>query len=302
MKTTHTLRFLAATGLLTASGLLASCAATAPNELLNAREAYRRASTGPASEAAPAELHVAELALTKAEKSFQNENEPFETRDLAYVAQRKAQLAEATASIAAEKKTQAAAAEDFQATQGRIVDQTRKDLKDSKTALAASEQSGQATAEQLETEKAARLAAEQRTAAALAALAKLAAVKEDQRGTVITLSGSVLFASNRTALLPAARARLDQVAEVLMTTQERTITVEGHTDSQGTDTHNVELSQGRADAVRAYLMERGYQGDRIVARGLGEGTPVGDNANAEGRANNRRVEIIIPRGAQASNQ
>lgn len=302
MKTTHTLRLLAATGLLAASGLLASCAATAPSELRNAREAYRRASTGPASVAAPAELHVADLALAKAEKAFRNEDEDFEIKDLAYVAQRKAQLAEATASIAAEKKTQAAAAEDFQATQGRIVDQTRKDLKDSKTALAASEQTGQATAEKLEAEKAARLAAEQRTAAALAALAKLAAVKEDQRGTVITLSGSVLFASNRTALLPAARSRLDQVAEVLMSTQERTITVEGHTDSQGTEAHNTELSQGRADAVRTYLMERGYQGDRIMARGLGEGTPVGDNKNAEGRANNRRVEIIIPHGAQASNQ
>jgi outer membrane protein OmpA-like peptidoglycan-associated protein len=92
------------------------------------------------------------------------------------------------------------------------------------------------------------------------------------------------------------------VAEVLLTNRERNLTVEGHTDSQGSKSYNMDLSQRRADAVRRYLIQRDYQGDRIKARGLGEGQPVADNGSAEGRANNRRVEIIIENESQASNR
>jgi outer membrane protein OmpA-like peptidoglycan-associated protein len=157
------------------------------------------------------------------------------------------------------------------------------------------------TAERLSAEQEARAAAEKRAADAQAALAKLAAVKEEPRGMVITLSGSVLFASNRAILLPEARTRLDQVAEVLLTTRERRLTVEGHTDSQGSVNFNLDLSQRRADAVRSYLVERGYQGDLIQAHGLGKGRPIADNSSAEGRANNRRVEIVIEHDPRASN-
>jgi outer membrane protein OmpA-like peptidoglycan-associated protein len=117
---------------------------------------------------------------------------------------------------------------------------------------------------------------------------------------VITLSGSVLFASNQSTLLPEARTRLDQVAAVLLTTRERHITIEGHTDSQGTDSHNMDLSQRRADSVRNYLVQKEYGSDLIQANGMGEGRPIADNTNAEGRANNRRVEIIIEREPAAS--
>jgi outer membrane protein OmpA-like peptidoglycan-associated protein len=148
-------------------------------------------------------------------------------------------------------------------------------------------------AERLSAEQRARAAADQRAADALTALAKLAAVKEEARGRVITLSGSVLFASNQATLLPDARVRLDQVSEVLLTTRERPITVEGHTDSQGPSKHNLELSQRRADAVRDYIVQKGYQADLVQAHGIGEERPIADNASAEGRANNRRVEIVI---------
>jgi outer membrane protein OmpA-like peptidoglycan-associated protein len=283
------------------AGVFASCATTAPTELVDAREAYRRASTGRAAQAAPAELHVANQALAEAEQSFLNNPDSYQTRDLAYVAQRKAQLAEATASIAIEQKSQAQSKEDFQAAQGKAVAKTKQDLSKTRTALAASERSGEATAEKLSAEQEARAAAEKRAADAQAALAKLAAVKEEPRGMVITLSGSVLFASNRAVLLPEARTRLDQVAEVLLTTRERHLTVEGHTDSQGSVNFNLDLSQRRADAVRSYLVERGYQGDLIQAHGLGKGNPIADNASAEGRANNRRVEIVIEHEPHASN-
>jgi len=328
--------------LVACAGFLCSCA-TAPLELVNARDAYRQAAAGPAPRVAPAELHVAHQALARAEQSFEENSDSYQTRDLAYVAQRKSELAEAMASIAIEKRSQVQADSDYQATQGKIVAETKQDLSQARTALAASERSGELSeqdlsqtrtalaasersgelAEQdlgrtrtalaasersgevaavrLSAEQEARAAADQRAAVALAALAKLAAVKEEPRGMVITLSGSVLFASNRTALLPEARVRLDQVAAVLLTTRERNLVVEGHTDSEGSDSDNLGLSQGRADAVRNYLVQRGYRADLILAHGLGEGHPIADNASAEGRANNRRVEIIIERETHASN-
>ena len=74
------------------AGLLGGCAATAPRELVSAREAYRRASTGPAAKVAPAEVHIARVALVQAEKAFEDDADSYHTRDLAYVAQRKAQV------------------------------------------------------------------------------------------------------------------------------------------------------------------------------------------------------------------
>jgi outer membrane protein OmpA-like peptidoglycan-associated protein len=283
------------------AGVLSACATTVPIELVDARDAYHRASVGNTAQVAPAELHVANLALAQAEQSFKTDPDSYRTRDLAYVAWRKAQLADAAASIAIQQKSEAQAKNDYQTTQGKVVAKTKQDLSQTRSALAASQRIGEATAEQLSTEQEARAAAEKRAADAQAALAKLAAVKEEPRGMVITLSGSVLFASNRAILLPEARTRLDQVAEVLLTSRERKLTVEGYTDSQGSVNFNLDLSQRRADAVRSYLVERGYQGDLIQAHGLGKGNPIADNGSAEGRANNRRVEIIIEHEPHASN-
>jgi len=102
-----------------------------------------------------------------------------------------------------------------------------------------------------------------------------------------------LFASNVSTLLPAAQDRLNRVADALLTTKERKLIVEGHTDSQGSSGYNQELAQRRADVVRSYLISRGYSGDLIQAVGIGEDRPVTTNDNAEGRANNRRVEIVV---------
>jgi outer membrane protein OmpA-like peptidoglycan-associated protein len=284
--------------LATCVGLFGGCATLAPPELVDAREDYRRASTGVAAEVAPAQVHTANQALAKAERSFKANGDTYETRDLAYVAQRKAEMAEATASITLEQKKEARAKSAYQETQGEIIAEQGEDLSQARTELAASEHSGAVTAERLSAEQKARAAADKRAADAQAALARLAAVKDEPRGMVITLSGSVLFASNQSTLLPEARSRLEQVADVLLTTSERSIIVEGHTDSQGSDAHNLALSQRRADAVRNSLVQRGYQADLIQARGLGEGQPIASNSDANGRANNRRVEIIIEREPQ----
>ncbi len=125
-------------------------------------------------------------------------------------------------------------------------------------------------------------------------------MNEEQRGTVITLSGSVLFATNQSTLLPIARQNLVSVANALkMTPEDRNIVVEGHTDSRGTDEHNMRLSHERASAVREFLVSQGVEPTRIQAVGRGESVPIADNSSPEGRANNRRVEIVIqPPAAQ----
>ncbi|MEX2117298.1 MAG: OmpA family protein [Bacteroidota bacterium] len=265
------------------------CASSVPPpELTNARLSYERASTGQAAQLVPAELHKAHSALIAAERSFEEDPTSFRTRDLAYIADRKARTAEALASTVAENAATAKANKDYQSTQTQIVKSAKEDL-------AASERNVELKTEQLAAEQSARLDAETRAADAQANLAKLAAVKEEERGLVITLSGSVLFASDKSTLLPAATDRLDQVSDALMATKERRLTVEGHTDSQGSSEYNQNLSQQRAEAVRSYIVARGYPGDLIQARGIGKDRPVSDNASVEGRANNRRVEIIVDR-------
>ena len=277
--------------LVTVVALFAGCAAVVPNELINARTAYQQACAGPATQLAPAELHKAGDALGLAEQSFLKDHDSYKTRDLAYVAQRKSELAAALGAMAADKASKAEADADFLKKQTEIVKQGKQDLSDSE----------KRTADALAQGKQDLSDSEKRTADALAELAKLAAVKEEERGLVVTLSGGVLFRSAESTLLPSAQVKLDQVANALLAVRERNLIVEGHTDSQGSESYNQGLSQRRADAVRDYLVQRGYPADRIQARGKGEGSTIADNASPEGRANNRRVEIIIERESHTSN-
>ena len=147
---------------------------------------------------------------------------------------------------------------------------------------------------ELESEKSARALAEKKLVDAMKSLEEIAKVKEEQRGLVITLEGAVLFASGKTTLLPIAKDKLSKVAGVLQQqSDDKRIVVEGHTDSVGSDDANLKLSQGRADAVREYMISQGVKAERITAVGKGESTPIADNKSPEGRANNRRVEIVV---------
>ncbi|MFH2051981.1 MAG: OmpA family protein [bacterium] len=273
--------------------MLYGCAATVPSELVSARQAFLDASEGPAAELAPADLHKAEVALAKAETSFDKDSDSFVTRDLAYVAQRKAEMAEAQAIIATSKKSAAQSDEDYNVTQGNLLQEKKEDLTKARAELASAKQSADAAAAQLQVEKDARLAAEKRTADAMDALAKLAEVKEDERGMIVTLSGSVLFRSGEAMLLPGAESKLSQVVDALSTMDPRNLVVEGHTDSQGSDQYNLGLAQRRAETVRSYIVNRGYPSGQVRSLGIGEGRPIADNSTSEGRANNRRVEIVI---------
>ena len=318
------------------TSLISSCAATPPKELVRARQAYHYASQSHAAKVAPAETHVARQALLQAEQAFEKDPDSYKTTDLSYIAERKAQLAMATASIIIEQQNQGQSRDAYQMLQGQIITKTQQELSDTrghlatKTAsgertsdqlysertarhqaeqqvettqaqLADSQTRGAVTAERLNVEQQARREAEQETARAKEELAELAAIKEDKRGIIITLTGSVLFASNQSDLLPEARARLGKVAAVLLSLPERKLIIEGHTDSQGSASYNIDLSQRRADMVRSYLVEQGYLASRIKSHGLGQGRPIADNASAEGRANNRRVEIIVSAEGHASN-
>jgi outer membrane protein OmpA-like peptidoglycan-associated protein len=274
----------------------------APNELVNARSAYQFASEGPAEQFAPAELHKAHEALDLAEQSFQKDPDSYKTKDLAYVAQRKSELAGVLGTLAADKANKDKANVAFQNKQTEIVKQGKQELSDSEKQTAEARAEVDKQAEIAKQTKQELSDSEKRTAAAMAALASLAAVKEEERGLVITLSGGVLFRSAESTLLSSAQVKLDQVAKALLDVRARNLIVEGHTDSQGSTSYNQDLSQRRADAVRDYLVQRGYPADRIQARGMGKSHPIADNASPEGRANNRRVEIVIEREMQKSNQ
>ena len=167
-------------------------------------------------------------------------------------------------------------------------------LKKTQAELANTQNTLSKTQDELKREAAARAEAEKRAAQSLADLQKIAAVKKEDRGMVITLSGGVLFPTDKSELLAGAMAQLNQVGEALVrNSPDSRITVEGHTDSQGQAAHNQELSQKRAEAVATYLRSRGIAPDRVTAAGKGADKPIADNKTIEGRAQNRRVEIIV---------
>lgn len=263
------------------------CAASAPPELVRARTAYDRASKGPTAQANPSGLHSAKESLAVAERSFQEDGASQDTKDLAYAAERHAQTAEARARALLLDQNKDQTLTQMHSSQTAQVALTSAELGAARTKLGTQGQ-------QLQDERSRREDAERRAAEANATLAGIATVKEEPRGMVITLSGGVLFASGKSELLPTARGKLDSVAEALSKQDPSSkLVVEGHADSQGEGSANRELSQRRAEAVRSYLVSRGLSPGRVTAQGFGEDRPIADNASPEGRANNRRVEIVV---------
>ena len=259
------------------SVLLAACggAAVPPQELLDARAAYAEAAKGPAADLAPAQLDTAKQSLDAAQHNFDEDGPNQATKDLAYVAQRRAEIAGAEGGREKAERKRAAADKDF------------------KNAQIAGLEGYQKTKEALAAEKAARVEAERKAAAAMASLNEIAKVKEESRGVVITLSGSVLFATGKSDLLQIAKDKLNQVATALNDQGFKSIEVLGYTDSVGSASDNDALSLRRAQAVRDYLVTRNVPSEKATARGLGASNPVASNSTPDGRAENRRVEIVV---------
>ncbi|HET9620295.1 MAG TPA: OmpA family protein [Kofleriaceae bacterium] len=273
---------------------LAACGAHhPPQELVDARAAYAHAASSNANQLVPAELHVARNSLDAAERKFDDDGDSQPTKDLAYVALRKAQRAEALGNAAAADQARSQFNAERTKTQEEIIASQRGQLRAAQGQVAEAQQ-------QTAAEHQARIDAEKKAKDSMDALAKSMAVKADERGTVISLPGGVLFATGKAELLPGAQNALNQVADALKAQAEHHFTVEGHTDNQGSAAINDALSAKRANAVRDYLVVHGVAAEAISAQGMGSNRPIADNKTVEGRAMNRRVEIVVDRGAATS--
>jgi outer membrane protein OmpA-like peptidoglycan-associated protein len=134
--------------------------------------------------------------------------------------------------------------------------------------------------------------ASQQQAAELQRQLEILQAKPTDRGLVLTL-GDTLFATGKAELKSGATANLDRITAFLAEYPTRTAAIEGFTDSMGSDDMNQSLSQRRADAVKNYLVNQGVVSSRLSASGRGENAPIADNDTAEGRQQNRRVEVVI---------
>jgi outer membrane protein OmpA-like peptidoglycan-associated protein len=270
-------------------------AAVPPPELVAARTAYEEASSGPAAELAPARLDTAKKALGEAENAWKEDpkaKEP-ETLTLAYIAERRARTTSAIGEGAQARASRIKLDEEYMELERKRASMTQEELERVRERLQIVSQKSAQTEAELAKERAARDEAEKRLSAAVASLAEMASVKEEARGMVITLNGSVLFTTGKYELLPIAKQKLDEVAKALQAQGFKKIVIEGHTDSRGTVQDNEQLSQRRAQSVKDHLVTRGLESQKIQAVGLAATRPLDTNDTPEGRANNRRVELIV---------
>ena len=266
-----------------------------PKALVDARDEFsarpRRASR---CSSIPTDVHEADLALQKAEAAWNDDPDDPNTIDLAVIAQRKAQIAEAEAAAiegaAGRRAGQARAAGDrwrrsSRPTRGQL-DQTQQAL--GQTQMQLQQQQAQAAAQK---KQLADLEAKLKDARDT--IAKIAAVKDDDRGMVITLQGEVLFKTGKWDLKPGAMAKLDQIADALRG-KEQPIVVFGFTDNVGTVRHeHGPLAEARAVGARL-PGEQGHPAGPHHGAGQGPGQPRrATTARSRAAPQNRRVEIVV---------
>jgi outer membrane protein OmpA-like peptidoglycan-associated protein len=274
-------------------------------ELSDARKAYDDATESPAKTYRPGELTNAREALDRAEDAHQADPGSKREARLASAAERKADMAKSDGEAAArqhdrnqdrahDRNEERAEAKREQRTERRA--DNRADLAKSGDPIDKEMVPEQPSNKLMETEQAAQ-ARDARASAALQGLSQVATVKEEPRGVVITMSGSLLFPTGQSELTPIARQNLDRVADAIAQQPSNTpVSVEGYTDAQGSTEQNQRLSQKRAQAVADHLISRGVDKQRVSVAGRGEAAPVADNDTVDGRANNRRVEIVLGSG------
>jgi outer membrane protein OmpA-like peptidoglycan-associated protein len=291
MKSPPNRSLLTAATMLFVSAILAACA-SAPQRNDNLEHARLVVSTAQANPnvagEARADLATAVAALNQGDAMLQAGKPVADVDHEAYIAERFGLAAQRGADFSMSEKAIADAnnrrnAVLLSAREQQMV--RANDRAETKTLEAdAANASAQASAQQ-------NAAAQQRAQELENALADLQAKKTD-RGLVITL-GDVLFATGRADLKSGARHSLEKLSAFLHEYPQRSVQIEGYTDSIGSDDYNQGLSERRADSVRDALTGMGISGDRIQARGLGKSSPVADNGNESGRQMNRRVEVII---------
>jgi len=248
---------------------LGACAsAPQPNAALEtARAQVSAASADPnVAQYDALDLQAARQDLAAAEAANNNRDEP-QTDQMAYIAAQTARVAQQRA---------AAKADDARIAQGTAE-------RDRIQAQARSREANVAVAQ--------RNAALEQSAQLQAEVEALKA-KQTDRGLVLTL-GDVLFDTGRASLSPGAAAKLDRLAQFLSEHPDRRVQIEGFTDSVGGDAYNLDLSERRAEAVKAALTTRGIDPSRIATEGYGKAYPVASNGDSGGRQLNRRVEVVI---------
>lgn len=301
-------------------GMAAGCA-TVPAALEQARINYQQAEHDPhVSSQAPVALYEATQSLLRAERTWEQTGDEAEVKHLSYltnqrveIARERAQekVAEAQARLLSEQR-EAALLE----ARTREAEQARQKARMSAQEAEQARQAAQARAREAEARAREMELARQQAAARMRAaeqaqqkaqdaiaeskqleeqLAELKA-KQTERGFELTLQ-DVLFELDRANLKPGAMRSLTALIEFLRQNPDQRIAIEGHTDSLGSDSYNLELSERRADAVRDFLERNRISPDRIATQGLGEAYPIASNETQAGRQQNRRVEIIISHDA-----
>ena len=293
-----------AVSILAAAVLAAACASapvTTPT-LDQARADFVSANNNPqVSSYAPTEFKQASEALDQANQAAARRESLNDIDRLAYVAkQRIATAQEVAKGKAAEADIANAAQQRDQVRLEARTAEAERAKRDAEAATAAARQA-QAQAEAAQQQNA---ALSERAAQLESQLADLQAVKTE-RGMVVTI-GDVLFDTDRAELNANGVATVRKLAEVMAQNPDRTVLVEGFTDSTGGSAHNKDLSERRAASVAQALTGLGVQRERVATRGYGEAYPVAANDTAGNRQRNRRVEIVLsnqgaaipPRAAQ----
>lgn len=124
-------------------------------------------------------------------------------------------------------------------------------------------------------------------------LEKIAETKRTEEGLVTKLKSDILFETGKADLKPVAKTNLKEMASIMKKYPENVLAVKGYTDATGSDKTNQTLSQRRADAVKKELTANGIPTTVVSTQGLGPANPVADNTSADGRKQNRRVEIEV---------
>ena len=257
-----------------------------PNAALeDARAAVQTAQADPnVAKYAPLDLDRAQKDLSVAEDAQAHHRDADVTQP-AYLAMQNARVAQAHAAQKADEARIAAG----QAERDRI--QLAARTREAENAKASADNARVVAALALSQ----RDQANQETARVQAELDALKATPTP-RGLVMTL-GDVMFDTGRSELKSGGARRLDQLAQFLVAHPDRRVQIDGFTDSVGSDSYNEELSQRRADSVKAALISRGVDPERIGTEGYGKAYPVASNNDSGGRQLNRRVEVVIGNNA-----
>ena len=267
----------------------------AKDQMDRAKKAYAEAKANPNVEAyAPLELQEARQAVQDAEKA----KEPEDILQMGYIAERKTQFAVTTADgKVAEREIDKLNVEKAEMNARKQTLEAERAKQEAGKAMSEAERARRTAA--AEAEKAAKAKAE--SDQLMKELANLKA-QQTERGIVLTI-GDVLFATGKADLSANANKSVATLAEFLGKNPNRNVLIEGHTDSVGKDDYNLALSRKRADSVKDKLVEGGIEAGRITSVGYGKTFPVASNDTKAGKAQNRRVDVVIlNEGVKAESQ